>query len=86
VRAALRESGYKRLYILEEIADNPDAASRDRIVAIGVMLEHGMRGNITIDDVRYAVSRTLELIEEVAPRELAEELVRRIRPIWTTGG
>jgi hypothetical protein len=30
--------------------------------------------------------RTLEVIQEVAPRELADELVRKIRPTWRTGG
>lgn len=66
VRAALREAGYNRLHILEEIADNPEIAARDHINAIALMLEHGMRGNVTIDDVRFAVSRTLEVIQEVA--------------------
>jgi uncharacterized protein (DUF2267 family) len=86
VRAALREAGYQRLYILEEIADNPETAARDRIAAIGLMLEHGLRGNVTIDDVRAAVVRMLEVIQETAPPELADLLIRKIRPIWRTGG
>jgi hypothetical protein len=57
VRAAFRESGYNRLHILEEIADNPETTARDRIAAIDLVLEHGMRGNVTIDDVWFAVVR-----------------------------
>ena len=36
-----------------------------------------MRGDLTIDDVRSAVVRMLELIAEVAPAGIAEEMVRK---------
>ena len=52
VRAALRESAYEYLRILEEIADNPESAACDRIAAINVMLELGLGGDVSIDDVR----------------------------------
>ena len=52
VRAALRESAYDRLRILAEIADNEKVAARDRIAAISVMLEVGLGGDVSIDDVR----------------------------------
>jgi|SRR5215471_14013362 len=84
VRAALRESGYKRIAILERIADDEKQNTRDRIEAIKVLLEHGMRGNISYDDVRAAVIRTLEVIQATVEPDVAETLIRKIRPIWRT--
>jgi hypothetical protein len=86
VRAALRESGMKRIALLEQIADDPKQATRDRIDAIKVLFEHGMRGNISYDDVRAAVIRTLEVIQAAVDPDIAEMLIRKIRPIWRTGG
>jgi len=85
VRAALRESGFKRIAILEKIADDDKQNTRDRIEAIKVLLEHGMRGNISYDDVRAAVIRTLEVIQASVEPEIADMLIRKIRPIWRTG-
>jgi hypothetical protein len=88
VRAALRESGYARIHILEEIADNEKTPARDRIAAIGLMLDQGMKGNVSIDDLRSAVSRTLQVIEENLEPDVAATLAaysdRASRPcsIW----
>jgi len=84
VRAALRESGFKRIHLLEEIADDKKQATRDRIDAIKVLLEHGMRGNISYDDVRAAVLQTLQVIQASLPPDMADMLIKKIRPIWRT--
>ena len=84
--APLRECGYERLHILEEIAESSETASRDRIAAIGLMLEPGLRGDVSTDDLRAAIVRTLEVIQESVAPDVADMLIRKIRPIWRMGG
>ena len=60
--------------------------ARDRIAAIDLMPEHGMRGNISVNDVRVAVIQMLNVIEELVESELAAELIRRIRATWRMSG
>jgi uncharacterized protein (DUF2267 family) len=50
------------------------------------MLEHGLRGNVSIDDLRSAVARTLDVIQENVAPDVAELLIKKIRPIWRMGG
>lgn len=79
MRTAFDESEYKRLHILEEVADNPEATLCDGIAGIELTLEHGMHGNVSIDDLRSAVSRTLIVIDELIAPALTAGLIRRIR-------
>lgn len=82
VRAASRIAYYDRIPILEQIADDKNAANPERIAAIKTLGGFGLSGAISVDDVRERLGATLAQIRAALPADDAESLIARIRPIW----
>jgi hypothetical protein len=85
LRSRLQGSLAERIKLLEAIADDPTTPPRDRIRAIDVLARYGLgvaAGELTTEDIRERLSKTLDVIRhELSPDE-AEHLMRRIEPIW----
>ena len=70
--------------VLEEIADDPAMAASDRIRAVDVIAKYwlGTASEVTVDQVRERLARTVELVRQVLPEDAADPLLERMREIW----
>ena len=72
--------------VLEEIADSPDADPADRIRAVDVLARYGLGAatDVTVDQVRERLGRTVALLRDRLPVELAGAIIQEMRGIWLT--
>ena len=86
LRARLRGSLEARVSVLEEIADSPDADPADRIRAVDVLARYGLGAatDVTVDQVRERLGRTVALLRDRLPVELAGAIIQEMRGIWLT--
>lgn len=80
VRAALRESFFTRIHILEAIADDGEAASRDRLQALMLMATFGLK-----EDDMDLLNRLKRQVELIGSRETwtREELFTALGEVWS---
>ncbi len=85
LRARLRGSLDERVSVLEEIADDTTAAPGDRIRAVDVLAKYGLGAatELTVDQVRERLARTVALVRETLPPEQADPLLHRMQEVWT---
>lgn len=72
----------KALPILAKIAHNANANDTDKIRAIDVLGKYGLDRHVSMADLLFALSEQSAIIWEYLPRELAEGLQERIKPVW----
>jgi hypothetical protein len=72
--------------VLEEIADSPEADPADRIRAVDVLARYGLgaASDVTVDQVRERLGRTVALIRDRLPADLAGGIIQEMRGIWLT--
>ena len=73
----------ERIPILEEIADNADAADADRIRAVDKLAKYGLVDGISRADVRKALAATVDEIRRMVEPSVADGLLAAIRLHWT---
>ena len=86
LRQRLRGSFEDRIPVLEEIADDPNADCQDRIRALDVLAKYGIGTvrELSVDEVRERLRNTVEIIREALAPAVADSLLSRLRPVWTT--
>jgi hypothetical protein len=86
LRERLRGSLEARVSVLEEIADSPEADPADRIRAVDVLARYGLgaASDVTVDQVRERLGRTVALIRDRLPADLAGGIIQEMRGIWLT--
>lgn len=82
IRATARESLDKLMPRLNTIAKARKSKDSDKIRAIEVLAKIGMDRAVSIEDVKEALRETTREIYEFLPRDQADALVARVRPIW----
>jgi hypothetical protein len=82
IREKARESLVKLMPKLDQIAKARKSKNSDKIRAIEVLAKIGMDHAISIEDVKSALRETTQEIFDFLPRDQAEALVARLRPIW----
>jgi hypothetical protein len=84
LRARLRGSLEARVSVLEEIADSPEADPADRIRAVDILAKYGLgaASDVTVDQVRERLGRTVEVIRRRLPAEIAASILNEMRAIW----
>jgi hypothetical protein len=72
--------------VLEEIADSPKADPADRIRAVDVMARYGLgaASDVSVDQVRDRLGRTVALVRDRLPADLAATIIQEMRAIWLT--
>jgi len=72
--------------VLEEIADSPEADPADRIRAVDVLARYGLgaASDVSVDQVRERLVRTLALLRHRLPADLAGTVIQEMRAIWLT--
>ena len=85
LRERLRGSLEERIEVLEEIADDPNSADRDRIKAVDILGKYGLGTvrEITLEHVRERLRQTLELLKLELDEDEADRLITRLKGIWT---
>lgn len=86
LRQRLRGSFEERIPVLEGIADDPTADCQDRIRAVDVLAKYGVGTvrELSVDEVRERLHTTVEIIRETLAPAVAESLLSRLKPVWTT--
>lgn len=82
VRQRARDSFYKRVPVLEKIADSKKSKDSDRISAILGLGRIGLSGNVSVDDIRERLTETINVIRRALPLEQAETLINQIEMCW----
>jgi hypothetical protein len=67
---------------LSQIARKETAKDSDKIRAIEVLGRIGLDRAISIEDIKAALKETNREIFDFLPRDQAEALISRLRPIW----
>ena len=85
IRERVRGSFAERVAILESIIDDPSALNSDRIRALDLLGKYGIGAvqELSTDDVRHRLERTLEVIRERTPQVLADTLIGELQLVWT---
>jgi len=86
LRQRLRGSFEDRIRVLEEIADDTSADCQDRIRGLDVLAKYGLGTvkEVSVDEVRERVRRTVEVIRNELPENLTTHVINLLRDIWTT--
>lgn len=86
IRGVCRQSFAARIPIMEQIADSDSHDAADRLKAIDILGKYGLdaRTQMGTDEVREKLRATVQIIRSELGTDLAEMLVSRIRPVWTT--
>jgi hypothetical protein len=82
IRASARRRFDKLMPHLSKIARKETAKDSDKIRAIEVLGRIGMDRAISIEDIKAALKETNREIFDFLPRDQAEALISRLRPIW----
>lgn len=84
IRAQLRGSFVERIDQLERIADGGQGVY-PQLRALDVMAKYGLgtTSEVTLDDVRGRLARTLDTIRAVLPAAQAERVISALKPIWS---
>lgn len=84
IRERLRGSFEQRIAILEEIADDTQAAKPDRMKAVDILAKYGLgtTKELTVEHVRDRLQRTIADIYALLPKEQADALIARIESHW----
>jgi len=72
----------QRIPVLEEIADNTQAADADRIRAVDKLGKYGLADGISRADVRAALSDTVDAIRQAVDPAVADDLLATIKAFW----
>jgi hypothetical protein len=85
LRRRLQGSLADRVRILEEIADDAEVCERDRIRAIEVLARYGLGAatELTVENVRERLSRTLDILHRELDPYAARRIVSLIQPVWS---
>lgn len=85
VRSLLRESFAARIPLAEAIADDAGQSAADRLRALDLLARYGVGAarDITVEEVRDRLARTIATVRAAVPPELADPLLTRLREIWT---
>lgn len=85
LRERLRGSLEQRVQVLEEIADDPEADSRDRIRAIDVLAKYGLGTlrELSVEDVRDRLRQTIAIVRGNLPPERVPVVLMELREVWT---
>lgn len=81
IRRRLRGSFAQRLDTLKDIADNGETG--EKLKALDLMAKYGLGTvkELTVDDVRERVAKTVEVIREHLG-EQADALLVKLEPVW----
>lgn len=84
LRERLRGSFEQRIAVLEDIADDDQADPQDRIRAIDTLAKYGVGTlrEVSVDQVRERLHRTLEVLREDLSPKQAAHIISRLRGIW----
>lgn len=84
VRAAALAGADEAIPILRAILKNGKARKAERIAAGRELLKYGLglQREVSMDEVRERLSRTIALLWEELPAGDAERILGRLRPIW----
>lgn len=82
VRAMAREKFAALVPKLDRLARRRKTSDRDVIRAIDVLGKYGMDRAISIEDVRACLKEQSAEIYDFLPREHADALMARLKPIW----
>lgn len=84
LRARLRGSLKKRVRIAEQIADDPESLPVDRLRALDFLARYGLGllQELSVEQVRERVRRTLEAIWDALPAEQAAPIIDTLRRVW----
>ena len=83
LRQRLRGSFEDRIRVLEEIADDTSADCQDRIRGLDVLAKYGLGTvkEVSVDEVRERVRRTVEVIRNELPENLTTHVINLLRDI-----
>jgi acyl-CoA reductase-like NAD-dependent aldehyde dehydrogenase len=72
--------------VLEEIADSEEADPADRIRAVDVLARYGLgaASDVSVDQVRERLARTVALLRARIQADLARAIIHEMREIWLT--
>jgi hypothetical protein len=82
IRASARKRFDKLMPHLSAIVRDETSKDSDKIRAIEVLGRIGLDRAISIEDVKAALRETNHEIYDFLPRDQADALVARLRPIW----
>lgn len=84
LRERLRGSLERRVQVLEEIADDPEADDADRIRAIDVLAKYGLGTlrELSVEDVRDRLRQTINIIRGSLPPERVRAVLTELREVW----
>lgn len=85
IREKLRLSTSQRVTIIEGIADDPKASNNERLKALKLLLEYsiGRPRELDADSIRNKLVRTIEVLRDELPEELAAPILSRLKGIWS---
>jgi hypothetical protein len=83
LRAICRKMAGPRLPILGKIAKDETESAADRIRAIDTLMKYGLDRAISVADLRECLRQQSEIAYEYLPKEQADELLARFRPVWS---
>ena len=75
---------YRRLAILEEIADDADTSPSDRIRAIDLLAKYGLGALQAVSDevVHAKLAASINIIEALVPADIQPNLLARLQGVW----
>jgi len=81
----LRDNLYENLPGLQKIAGDDKAPAADRLRAMDLQARYGLGtlSEISVDNVRDRLGRTLAIIRDTLGEEDAERLITLLQPVWT---
>ena len=84
LRAKMRGSLADRIAIAEGIADSEAASDADRLRAVDLLAKYGLgtMKEVSVENVRERVSKTLDVIRARCSPEQAQAILAELRPVW----
>ncbi|HEX5409194.1 MAG TPA: hypothetical protein VFW89_05435 [Gemmatimonadaceae bacterium] len=83
-RAAALEGAEAAIPILRALLEQPKGRHATKIAAAVALLRYGLGTvrELSVDEVREQLRRTIDVIRQELPADQAESLLALIRPIW----
>ena len=77
-------NAYRRLAILEEIADDADTSPSDRIRAIDLLAKYGLGAlqGVPNEVVHAKLAASIDIIEALVPADIQPNLLARLQGVW----
>jgi hypothetical protein len=81
----LREAFAARVPLAEAIADDPAIAPAERLRALDLLGRYGLGSTreLSVEDVRERLTATVAAIRAVVPPAYAEDVLTRLRRVWS---